>query len=183
MEFGDRCLQSILYRVLFQESRDAGESDWSCVFGGSTGAGCGVARGSARSTPDGRYRRTDEHADRDRGRFGSAGDWTCRCARGSSVRGVRGLPIHERAGNVQPIDGACQPQEQSGASALNFLVIFGGQALAASIAGLAVRRFGYAVVLAAAAITAVLAAIAVRQIRSSTATTSLRNLSSVNLDK
>jgi predicted MFS family arabinose efflux permease len=76
-----------------------------------------------------------------------------------------------------------KPQERSGASALNFLVIFGGQALAASIAGLAVRRFGYPLVLAAAAITAMLAAIAVRQIRSSTATTSLRNLSSVNLDK
>jgi predicted MFS family arabinose efflux permease len=75
------------------------------------------------------------------------------------------------------------PQEQSGASALNFLVIFGGQALAASISGIAVRRFGYTVVLAAAAITAVLAAFAVRQIRSSTATTSLRNLSSVNLDR
>src|SRR6476620_8242981 len=61
-----------------------------------------------------------------------------------------------------------QPQEQSGASALNFLVIFGGQALAASIAGLAVHRFGYPVVLSVAALLAVLAAIFLRQIRSST---------------
>jgi predicted MFS family arabinose efflux permease len=76
-----------------------------------------------------------------------------------------------------------KPQEQSGASALNFLVIFGGQALAASIAGLAVRWFGYPIVLSAAAVAAVLAAIAVRQIRSSTAATSFRNLSSVNLDR
>lgn len=65
-----------------------------------------------------------------------------------------------------------QPQEQSGASALNFLVIFGGQALAASIAGIGVRRFGYAAVLSVAALAAVLAAISLRQIRSSTSMTS-----------
>ena len=65
-----------------------------------------------------------------------------------------------------------EPQEQSGASALNFLVIFGAQALAASTAGFAVRRFGYGVVLVTAALAAFLAAIAVRQIRSRTAATS-----------
>jgi predicted MFS family arabinose efflux permease len=76
-----------------------------------------------------------------------------------------------------------KPEEQSGASALNFLVIFGGQAVAASLSGFAVQRFGYTLVLAAAAIAAVLAAFAVRQIRSSTATTSSRNFSSVNFER
>ena len=59
-----------------------------------------------------------------------------------------------------------KPEERGGASALNFLVIFGGQAVAAALAGFAVRSFGYSVVLISAAITALLAAITVRQIPS-----------------
>ena len=55
-------------------------------------------------------------------------------------------------------------EERSGASALNFLVIFVGQAVAAALAGFAVRRFGYSVVLIAAAGTALLAAAVVRRI-------------------
>ena len=79
--------------------------------------------------------------------------------------------------------GRIEPHEQSGASALNFLVIFGAQALAASISGVGVRHLGYPVVLVTAALTALLAAAAVRQIRARTSTTSLRNLSTVNRDK
>src|SRR5205085_11894047 len=59
-------------------------------------------------------------------------------------------------------------EERSGASALNFLVIFVGQAIAAALAGFAVRRFGYSVVLIAAAGTALLAAAAVRRIPTDT---------------
>jgi MFS family permease len=54
------------------------------------------------------------------------------------------------------MDGVDEP-ERSGASALNVLVIFGGQALAAAVAGFGVRRFGYPVVLAAAALIALIA--------------------------
>ena len=43
------------------------------------------------------------------------------------------------------------PAEQSGASALNFLVIFGSQAIAAAVAGASLSRFGYPAVLAATA--------------------------------
>jgi len=46
------------------------------------------------------------------------------------------------------------PAERSGASALNFLVLFLAQALSASIAGAIVARFGYAPMLAGASIAA-----------------------------
>jgi len=50
------------------------------------------------------------------------------------------------------------PGQHSGASALNFLVIFGSQALAASVAGVVVARFGYPTMLAGAAGLALVAA-------------------------
>jgi predicted MFS family arabinose efflux permease len=50
------------------------------------------------------------------------------------------------------------PGQRSGASALNFLVFFGGQAIAASVAGAVVTRFGYPPMLAGAAILAAVAA-------------------------
>ena len=56
--------------------------------------------------------------------------------------------------------------ERSGAAALNFLIISAGQAVSAALAGFAVRRFGYAVVLIGAASTAVLAAFALRRMPS-----------------
>ncbi len=54
------------------------------------------------------------------------------------------------------------PQERSGTSALNFLIVFGGQALAAAVAGMAMRRFGYRVVLALAGLGALLAGLMMR---------------------
>ena len=42
--------------------------------------------------------------------------------------------------------------ERGGAAALNMLVLFGGQAVAATISGLALRRFGYPPVLATASL-------------------------------
>ncbi len=65
-----------------------------------------------------------------------------------------------------------KPEERSGASALNFLVISVGQAVAAALAGFGVRRFGYPVVLICAAGTALLAAVAVLKIPSKPARTS-----------
>ena len=59
------------------------------------------------------------------------------------------------------MDGVEAP-ERSGASALNFLVIFGGQAVAAVAAGFGVRKFGYSIVLAAAAVTALIAGVMFR---------------------
>lgn len=53
-------------------------------------------------------------------------------------------------------------QERSGASALNFLIVFGGQAIAAAIAGMAVRRYGYRVVLALAGLAALFAGLMMR---------------------
>ena len=50
------------------------------------------------------------------------------------------------------------PGQRSGASALNFLVLFGCQALAASVAGAVVTRYGYSPMLAGAAVLAVAAA-------------------------
>lgn len=50
------------------------------------------------------------------------------------------------------------PERRSGASALNFLVIFAGQALAASAAGVIVARAGYRPMLVAASILAAVAA-------------------------
>jgi len=50
------------------------------------------------------------------------------------------------------------PGQRSGASALNFLVLFGGQALAATVAGFVVTRYGYSPMLAGAAVVAVVAA-------------------------
>lgn len=52
--------------------------------------------------------------------------------------------------------------ERSGASSLNFFVVFGVQALAAAVAGVAVTRFGYAPVLGGAATLAALAALLFR---------------------
>jgi MFS family permease len=51
------------------------------------------------------------------------------------------------------------PAERSGASALNFLVLFLTQALSASIAGVVVARFGYAPMLAGASIAAAAASL------------------------
>jgi hypothetical protein len=50
------------------------------------------------------------------------------------------------------------PAEQSGASALNFLVVFGSQAIAAAAAGASLARFGYPTVLAVTGGVAVVAA-------------------------
>jgi len=50
------------------------------------------------------------------------------------------------------------PGQRSGASALNFLVLFGAQATAASVAGAVVARYGYPPMLAGAAILAAFAA-------------------------
>jgi len=52
--------------------------------------------------------------------------------------------------------------ERSGASALNFLVIFGGQAVAAAAAGVGVRKFGYPIILSVAAVTALIAGVMFR---------------------
>jgi predicted MFS family arabinose efflux permease len=50
------------------------------------------------------------------------------------------------------------PGQRSGASALNFLVFFGGQAIAASVAGTVVTRYGYPPLLFCASVLAVVAA-------------------------
>jgi predicted MFS family arabinose efflux permease len=50
------------------------------------------------------------------------------------------------------------PGERGGASALNFFVMFAGQALAAALAGTVVARYGYPPMLAMAAALAVTAA-------------------------
>jgi predicted MFS family arabinose efflux permease len=50
------------------------------------------------------------------------------------------------------------PGQRSGASALNFLVFFSGQALAASVAGAVVTRYGYPPMLFGAAMLAAVAA-------------------------
>ncbi len=54
------------------------------------------------------------------------------------------------------------PAERSGASALNFLVIFSAQAAAAALAGAAIARFDYPAVLTAAAAVAVIAGLLFR---------------------
>lgn len=51
------------------------------------------------------------------------------------------------------------PEQRSGASALNFLAIFLAQALAASVAGIVIARFGYTPMLAIAAIIAAIASL------------------------
>lgn len=51
------------------------------------------------------------------------------------------------------------PNQRSGASALNFLAIFVAQALAASVAGVVIARFGYTPMLATAAIVAAIASL------------------------
>lgn len=56
------------------------------------------------------------------------------------------------------------PEERSGASALNFLIVFGAQALAAAVAGIAVRRYGYRVILALAGLAALSAGLLMRGI-------------------
>jgi MFS family permease len=52
------------------------------------------------------------------------------------------------------------PEQHSGASALNFLAVFGAQALAASVAGAVVSRFGYAAMLSGASAMAACAGLA-----------------------
>ncbi|HLJ49610.1 MAG TPA: MFS transporter [Bryobacteraceae bacterium] len=52
--------------------------------------------------------------------------------------------------------------ERGGASALNFLIVFAGQAIAAALSGMAVRQFGYGVVLAIASILAIIAGLCFR---------------------
>lgn len=53
-------------------------------------------------------------------------------------------------------------KERGGAAALNFLVLFAGQAIAATISGIALRRFGYAVVLMTAGLLAIVAGLCFR---------------------
>jgi hypothetical protein len=65
-------------------------------------------------------------------------------------------------------------EEQSGASALNFLVVFSVQAVAVTLAGSAYARFGYPPVLGAAACVALVAALLFGWICSTTFRTSLR---------
>jgi predicted MFS family arabinose efflux permease len=55
--------------------------------------------------------------------------------------------------------------ERNGASALNFLVSFAGQAIAASVAGWMLARFGYPPVLAAGASICIAAAFLLRALR------------------
>ena len=55
--------------------------------------------------------------------------------------------------------GSVKPTERNGASALNFLIIFSMQAIAAAIAGQAITKFGYSAVLAGAAVSGMLAAL------------------------
>jgi predicted MFS family arabinose efflux permease len=86
--------------------------------------------------------------------------------------GYMGFQFMSEPGIYSLLMDRVQPEERSGASALNFLVIFGGQAIAAMAAGFGVKRFGYPVVLFIAAALAALAALVLRQIRSKTASTS-----------
>ncbi len=58
-------------------------------------------------------------------------------------------------------------EERGGASALNFLVLLSGQAIAAALSGFAIRRFGYGAVLIVAAILAAIAGIYLRTALSS----------------
>jgi len=48
-------------------------------------------------------------------------------------------------------------EERGGAAALNILVLFAGQAIAAGISGMALRRFGYPAVLTTASLLAIVA--------------------------
>jgi predicted MFS family arabinose efflux permease len=54
--------------------------------------------------------------------------------------------------------GRLKPEQQSGASALNFLTSFSSEALAAAISGIALARFGYSPVLVTAGAVTLLAA-------------------------
>jgi predicted MFS family arabinose efflux permease len=57
---------------------------------------------------------------------------------------------------------SASPSQRSTASALNFIVMFSAQAIAAAVAGPAIARFGYPPVIAAAAMLCALAAAAFR---------------------
>jgi MFS family permease len=81
---------------------------------------------------------------------------------GAIYAGYMGFQYMSEPGIYTLLMDGVSPHERSGASAMNFLVVFGGQALAAAIAGAGVRRFGYPVVLMIAAITAVFASFAFR---------------------
>jgi predicted MFS family arabinose efflux permease len=52
--------------------------------------------------------------------------------------------------------------ERTGASALNFLVVFSANAIAAALAGAALSKYGYSPVLGTAAVVALLAAVLFR---------------------
>jgi MFS family permease len=100
----------------------------------------------------------------------------------SIYAGYMGFQYMSEPGIYSLLMDRVEPRERGGASAMNFLVIFGGQAIAAAVSGLAVHRFGYAPVLAVAAGMAAISGLMFRllltpQSRSSIATTSLRNLS------
>ncbi len=63
--------------------------------------------------------------------------------------------------------GRAKEEERGGASALNFLVLLSGQAIAAAVSGFAIRRFGYGAVLIVAAILAAIAGLWLRAALSS----------------
>jgi predicted MFS family arabinose efflux permease len=58
--------------------------------------------------------------------------------------------------------GRVRPEEQSGASSLNFLVAFGAQAISAILAGAALSRYGYSHVIPVIAAIAILSAFVFR---------------------
>jgi CBS-domain-containing membrane protein len=68
-----------------------------------------------------------------------------------------------------------KPSERSGASAMNALVIASSQAIAAVVAGAALARFGYTVVLQGVALTALVAALTFRILLSKAVPSSARS--------
>jgi len=83
---------------------------------------------------------------------------------GSLYAGYMAFQYMSEPGMFSLLMDGVKEAERSGASALNILVIFGGQALAAALAGFGVRRFGYPVVLAAAALMALIASFIFRML-------------------
>lgn len=83
-------------------------------------------------------------------------------AAGSIYAGYMGFQYMSEPGMFTVLMDGVVPADRTGASALNFLVMAGIQALAAAFAGFGVRTFGYPAVLAAAALMAVLAAFSFR---------------------
>jgi len=72
----------------------------------------------------------------------------------AGVRVVHGFPMDERAGLNALLMSRVTERERSGASALNYLVAFSAQAVAALAAGRLLAHFGYGVVLAGSALLA-----------------------------